>query len=306
LNIGGNVAITGTITLGGGGNTVSTSSLNVDNPMIFLGSNNAADSIDLGIVGEYTSSGTKYTGLVRDASDSGVYKLFSGISNEPANTVNFSGATYSTLQVGTLKAVDTTASSSNTTGALIVSGGAGISGQVTASGALKTTDTTASTSTTTGSIIAAGGIGVAGAAYIGGRLDVSGATQLQQILEKVTVSATAATSTVNYDASTQAVVYYTTSASGNWTLNVRGDSGTTLDTLMATGESLTIAFLVTRGATPYRQTGFTIDGNAVTPKWQNGTVPSAGNANSVDIYSVTIVKTGSATFTAFESFTKFA
>jgi hypothetical protein len=134
LNIGGNVAITGTITLGGGGNTVSTSSLQVDNPIIFVGSNNAADILDLGIVGEYTSSGTKYTGLVRDASDSGIYKLFAGIANEPANTVNFSGATYSTLQVGALKAVDSTASSSTTTGALIVSGGAGIAEDVYAGG----------------------------------------------------------------------------------------------------------------------------------------------------------------------------
>ena len=122
--------ITGTITLGGGGNTVSTSTLTVDNPMVFLGANNAADVLDLGFVGTYTSSGTKYSGLVRDASDSGVYKLFNGISSLPSNTVNFTGASYSTLQVGTLKAVDTTASSSKTTGALIVSGGAGIAGAV--------------------------------------------------------------------------------------------------------------------------------------------------------------------------------
>ena len=121
LNIGGNVAITGTITLGGGGNTVSTSTLTVDNPMVFLGANNAADVLDLGFVGTYTSGGTKYSGLVRDASDSGIYKLFNNISTLPSNTVNFTGASYSTLQIGTLKAVDTTASSSKTTGALIVS-----------------------------------------------------------------------------------------------------------------------------------------------------------------------------------------
>jgi hypothetical protein len=53
-------------------------------------------------------------------------------------------------------------------------------------------------------------------------------------------------------------------------------------------------------------TALTIDGNAITPKWQNGVAPTAGNANSIDIYSFTIVKTGSATFTAFGSQTKFA
>jgi hypothetical protein len=130
LNVGGNVAITGTITLGGGGNTVSTSSLAVDNPTIFLGANNAADVLDLGIIGEFTSSGTKYAGLVRDASDSGKFKLFSGISNRPSNTVNFTGATYSTMYLGAIEAVGGTASTSNTTGTIIVTGGVGVAGRV--------------------------------------------------------------------------------------------------------------------------------------------------------------------------------
>jgi hypothetical protein len=132
LNVGGNVAITGTITLGGGGNTVSTSSLAVDNPTIFLGANNAADVLDLGIIGEFTSSGTKYAGLVRDASDSGKFKLFSGISNRPSNTVNFTGATYSTMYLGAVEAVGGTASTSNTTGTIIVTGGVGVAGRVSA------------------------------------------------------------------------------------------------------------------------------------------------------------------------------
>jgi hypothetical protein len=65
-------------------------------------------------------------------------------------------------------------------------------------------------------------------------------------------------------------------------------------------------FFVTNGLTPYYQTAFQIDGSSVTPKWQNGTAPSAGNASSIDIYSYTIVKTGDAAFTAFGSQTKFA
>jgi hypothetical protein len=130
LNVGGNVAITGTITLGGGGNTVSTSSLSVDNPLIFLGANNAADVLDLGVIGEFTATGTKYAGLVRDASDSGKFKLFSGISNRPSNTVNFTGATYSTMYLGAVEAVGGTASTSNTTGTIIVTGGVGVAGRV--------------------------------------------------------------------------------------------------------------------------------------------------------------------------------
>jgi len=124
--------------------------------------------------------------------------------------------------------------------------------------------------------------------------------------ETATVTATAATGTINFDAITQSVLYYTANATANWTLNVRGNSGTTLNNTMATGQSLTIAFLVTIGATQYRQTGFQIDGSNVTPKWQGGSAPTTGNANSIDIYSVTIVKTGNATFTVFEAQTRFA
>jgi hypothetical protein len=124
--------------------------------------------------------------------------------------------------------------------------------------------------------------------------------------ERTTVSATAATGTVNFDASTQGVLYYTSNASANWTLNVRGSSGATLNSILATGDAITIAFLVTQGSTAYYASGFQIDGSAVTPKYQGGTAFAAGNASSIDAYVYTIVKTASATFTVFASQTKFA
>jgi hypothetical protein len=126
------------------------------------------------------------------------------------------------------------------------------------------------------------------------------------IRETATVSATAATGTVNYDTLTQTVLYYTTNASGNWTVNFRGNSGTTLDSVMSTGQSLSATFLVTNGSTAYYNSAVTIDGNSVTPKWQGGTAPTSGNASSVDAYTYVIVKTGSATFTVLASQTKFA
>ena len=124
--------------------------------------------------------------------------------------------------------------------------------------------------------------------------------------ERWSVSATAATGTIPLDVLTSGILYYTTDASANWTLNIRGDGSTSLNDSLVTNDSITVVFFVTNGATPYYQTGFQIDGSSVTPKWQNGTAPSAGNANSIDIYSYTIVKTGSAAFTAFGSQTKFA
>ena len=132
------------------------------------------------------------------------------------------------------------------------------------------------------------------------------AAKLKNALEGVTISATAATGTINYDLTSQAVLYYTTNASGNWTLNVRGNGSTSLNSLMATGESVTLAFLVTNGATAYYQSAFQIDGASVTPKWQGGAAPASGNVNSIDVYTVTIIKTGAATFTALLAQTRFA
>jgi hypothetical protein len=140
----------------------------------------------------------------------------------------------------------------------------------------------------------------------------SGPTIIEEVLEFATVSATAATGTINYDVTTNgAVTYYTSNAGANWTLNVRGNANTSLLNLMTTGQSLTIAFLVTQGSTAYYQSGFQVDGTSITPKWQGGTAPTAGNASSVDIYTMTIVKvattsTVASAFTAFGSQTQFA
>jgi hypothetical protein len=129
---------------------------------------------------------------------------------------------------------------------------------------------------------------------------------LNDAAEVVTVSATAATGTINYDVTTQSVLYYTTDASANWTVNFRASSGTSLNTIMSTGQSVTVAFLVTQGAVAYYNSAVQVDGSSVTPEWQGGTAPAAGNASSVDVYMYTIVKTGSATFTVFASQTRFA
>lgn len=109
--------------------------------------------------------------------------------------------------------------------------------------------------------------------------------------EIATVSAIAATGVIAYNFITQGVLYYTTNASANFTLNFRGDGTTTLNTLLAVGDSITGVFLNTNGATPYYPTAFQIDGTSVTPRWSGGTAPSAGNANSIDSYSFTIIKT---------------
>jgi hypothetical protein len=151
-------------------------------------------------------------------------------------------------------------------------------------------------------VLSIGGASVAS----NGLLQVLGVTSLQTVIEKTTVTATAAASTINFDLSTQADLYYTSNASANFTLNFRGASGTTLNTLMQTGQTVTCVFRNTNGSTAYYANAFTVDGTSVTPKWQGGTAPTSGNASSVDVYTFAITKTGSATFSVFASQSKFA
>ena len=129
---------------------------------------------------------------------------------------------------------------------------------------------------------------------------------LSDAAEVATISATAATGTINYDITTQSVLYYTSNASANWTVNFRGSSGTSLDTLMSTGRSTTAAFLVTQGSTAYYNSAIQVDGttSGVTTRWLGG-APTAGNASGIDSYRYAIFKTGSATFTVLASVAQF-
>ena len=125
--------------------------------------------------------------------------------------------------------------------------------------------------------------------------------------ERCNVVAAAATGTINFDAITAGVWFYTSNASANFTLNFRGNSGTTLNSLLATGDAITLVFINTNGATPFRPTVFQIDGSAVTPLWQGGTAPTAGNANSRDAYTFTIIKTAATpTYVVLAAQTRFA
>ena len=139
-----------------------------------------------------------------------------------------------------------------------------------------------------------------------GRATFNGQGKIQSVAEKVTTAATAATGTINFDVLTQAVLNFTSDAAANYTLNIRGDGSNTLNAIMDAGESITIAHIVKQGSTPYYNNAVTIDGSSITPEWQGGSAPSAGNASSLDVYTYTIIKTGDATFTALASQTQFA
>jgi hypothetical protein len=125
--------------------------------------------------------------------------------------------------------------------------------------------------------------------------------------EQAVIGSAAVADPTNIDVSTASVQITTGAPAANFTLNVRGDGSTTLDSLMAVNDSITVTFECLNGAanTFYADT-YEIDGVAVTPKWLGGSAPSAGFASSANVYMLQIRKTAAATFSCIASLSQFA
>jgi len=102
------------------------------------------------------------------------------------------------------------------------------------------------------------------------------------------------------------VRYFTSDASSNICINLRGDDSTTLNSIMNIGNTITAALLITNGSTAQYVQNTQVDNVLVVPKVQGGSALSEGNANSTDIYTITVAKTADATFTMFLSQSQFA
>jgi hypothetical protein len=138
-----------------------------------------------------------------------------------------------------------------------------------------------------------------------GRVTLNGNGKIQGLAEKVNVNGTF-TSNINIDTNTQSVQLNTATASANFTVNLRGDGSNSLDASMDTGESITVAFINKNNNVTFYNTTVQVDGSTVTPVWQNGAAPTAGNATSNDVYTFTAIKTASSTFTVLAAQTQFA
>ena len=136
-------------------------------------------------------------------------------------------------------------------------------------------------------------------------ITLNGTTKIEEVLEKVTPQ-TSTTGTINFDCLTQAIELYTADQTANRTINFRGDSSTTLNSMLSTNQSITVSIAMTQGSTAYYLNTYQIDGTGITPKWQGGTAPSAGNASGIDVYTFTIIKTASATYTVLASLADYA
>lgn len=103
------VTVSGDLTVSGNVVSVDVSTLTIEDPLIKLAKDNAADAVDIGFYGQYDDTGTKYAGLFRDASDgSGVFKLFAGLGTEPTTTVGDVSSLLADLDVGALSATSLT------------------------------------------------------------------------------------------------------------------------------------------------------------------------------------------------------
>jgi len=142
-----------------------------------------------------------------------------------------------------------------------------------------------------------------GSAITGGTM---AGTVVNRLEEDWNIVASAATGTINLDVNTASVWYYTSNASANHTINVRGNGSTTLSSLLAVGDSITVVWANTNGTTAYWPSTFQVDGSSITPKWQGGTAPTGGNASAIDVYTYVIVKTAATpTYTVFASQSQF-
>lgn len=99
LQVGGNLTVLGDLL------TINVATLAVEDSLIQLASNNTtSDLLDIGFFGSYEAgdAGThEHTGIFRDASDNGIYKIFQNVEETPTTTVNTSAVGYTT---GTLEA----------------------------------------------------------------------------------------------------------------------------------------------------------------------------------------------------------
>ena len=282
----------------------------------------------------------RYAAVARDASD-GVIKFISDITTKPTSTINFSeaGSSFADIQVDDITADAITATSatigdvSNTELQYLNNVSSNIQTQLDAKLASATAATTyapLASPTLTGTPLSTTAAAdtnttqIATTAYVVGQdylktntaattyAPLTNANLVSPVLqspeEVITVSATAATGTINVDLASSAIHYYTANSAADWTFNFRGDSSTTLNSMLNVGGTISVAFMITNGSTAYKPaaTSVQIDGVTVTPKWNGGTAPASGNTNSIDVYTFTIIKTASATYTVLGTQSKFA
>ena len=135
-------------------------------------------------------------------------------------------------------------------------------------------------------------------------LTVNGLSSIKEVKESFATDATAPTGTVNLDVLSSAILYKTTNASANFTLNIRGNSSTTLNSILNTGESFSVTLVYSVGTISYAPTVIQIDGTTQTVKYPAGAAP-VPTVSSLNLISLTILKTNTNTYTVIGNYGSF-
>lgn len=216
------------------------------------------------------------------------------------STLNVQGVT------GLLNITSNTVLSTNTVNTLNLSVnniiGTATANTIVLSNSITTPTVTANTITSANATITR--ISAPGTVFLSGNTTAL-STIVSNIAETTNVYSVASTGTINYNLTDQSVLFSTVNATANFTLNLRGNATTTLDSLMANGQTVTVAYLASTGFPAFFSNTFQVDGFTRTVRWQNSIIPTAGNANSIDSYAFTVIKTSTNTYTVFGTQTQF-
>ena len=321
--IAGNLFVNGNVIVGSGTNsnlvanatTVSTST--TTGALVVRGGMGIAGAAYIGgalNITSSTSSTTKTTGAL---------VVTGGVGVGGSINVNGGSTTAGWTVGGLLQTTSSTPATSSSSGALYVAGGAGIVGNLYVDGNVilgtSTTSnlvanaTTTSTSTTTGALVVRGGAGVAGNLNVGGNVSISGNVSLVgaisggvgYLLERANIVSASAPATTNIDLLGAPVMYWSSNCTANITANIRGNATTPLNSIVGTNQTATFALFLPNGAVPYFVNTVKIDNATITPVWLNGNTLVSGNADSIDVYTFTVIKTASATYKVFATQSKF-
>jgi hypothetical protein len=118
-----------------------------------------------------------------------------------------------------------------------------------------------------------------------------GHLQINSISESICVCNTGSSGLINFDVLNYPTLYYTKNSSGDFYINLRGSSSCSFNCLIELNKLLDIKLMNKNGASNYHLTGINIDGSVQTINWLTGVEPN-GNANAIDVYSITAIKTG--------------
>ena len=114
-------------------------------------------------------------------------------------------------------------------------------------------------------------------------------------------------SNYNHDVLSYGMVWYgVTNAVAGWTFNIRGNASTTFNSITNTNKVTTMTIYSANNNAANYMSAFNIDGVTQTIKWAGGSAPSVATGSGVDVYSITIMKTGGSTYHVFGNFTNFA